>query len=51
MQHGQLNELGKDMTDAIHHFDEVDAFSLGVQSVWVDQYDEIPEVLKNMRTG
>lgn len=51
MQNIKLTELVKDMTDAIHRFDEVDAFSLGVQSLWVDQYSEVPTVLKNMRTG
>jgi hypothetical protein len=44
-----FTELVTEMIDAVHRFDENDASSLGVQTVWVDEFPQIPEVLQKMR--
>lgn len=49
MHNIQFSELVQAMLEAVHKFDEKDASSLGVQTVWVDEFKEVPEVLKQMR--
>jgi len=44
-----FDELAGFMIDAVHKFENNDALSLGVQVIWVDSHDEIPEILQNMR--
>jgi hypothetical protein len=48
-QNIKFSDLAQEMIEIIHRFDENDAYSLGVQSIWVDEHDEIPNILKNMR--
>jgi len=51
MQNIAFKELVEKMIDAVHRFDHNDALSLGVHTIWIDDFDEIPSVLKEMREG
>lgn len=44
-----FDELSKIMIDAVHKFEVNDASSLGVETIWVESYQDIPEILQNMR--
>ena len=49
MQNIKFSELAREMVDAVHRFDENDSFSLGVQTIWFDEYPEVPKILEDMR--
>jgi hypothetical protein len=48
-QNIQFTQLVQEMIEAVHKFDENDALSLGVKTVWIDEFAEAPGVLKQMR--
>lgn len=47
----ELEDAVEDLIKLREKFDEADALSFGVGVVWVDSYDEIPDLLKEIRVG
>lgn len=45
------NEIAVGLINLMERFDENDASSFGVGVMWVDNYDEIPELMKEIRTS
>jgi hypothetical protein len=46
-----LNEVSKSLIKIMESFDVKDAESFGVSTIWVNEYDDIPNVLKEIRTN
>lgn len=46
-----LDDVVEELIKLMEKFEENDALSFGVGILWVDEYDEIPESLKNIRIG
>ncbi len=46
-----LNDVVDDLIKFMENFEENDALSFGVGILWVNDYSEIPEILKNIRLG
>lgn len=44
-----LTEVASDLIKLMEEFEENDAFSFGVGIIWIDSYDEIPKILKEIR--
>jgi hypothetical protein len=47
----QMDSLGEDLISFVEKFDENDALSFGVGLIWINDYDEIPELLKKVRVS
>ncbi len=45
-----FEETVKFLIKTIESFEENDSSSFGVKTIWIDEYSEIPEVLKEIRT-
>lgn len=45
----QLEQTAERLREIAETFDENDARSFGVESIWVDDYDEIPDILRQIR--
>lgn len=46
-----IDEVAEDLTKFAERFEEKDALSFGVGSIWYEQHDDIPELLKRIRMG
>lgn len=46
-----LTTFKSTMIDLIYEFEETDLKSFGVDTIWIDDWNEIPEILKKIRTG
>lgn len=44
-----LSDTVKFLISIIERFEEADASSFGVRTIWIDSWDEIPEILKSIR--
>lgn len=44
-----FNETVELLKDIYERFEENDSASFGVQTIWIESWDEIPKILKNMR--
>lgn len=44
-----FDETIKLLTEIYERFEENDSSSFGVQTIWIDKYDEIPDILKKIR--
>ena len=47
----QLDEVVNELIKLMEKFEENDALSFGVGIIWVDKYEDIPELLKQIRVG
>jgi hypothetical protein len=45
-----FDETVKYLTKTIEEFEQNDTLSFGVQTIWIDDYFEIPEILREIRT-
>lgn len=45
-----LEDVSTDLVQLAQKFDEDDAESFGVGIIWVESYDQIPNILKQIRT-
>ncbi|RXI36273.1 hypothetical protein CP963_14085 [Arcobacter cloacae] len=45
----ELDDVVNDLIKLMQKFEENDAISFGVGLIWVDDYNEIPLILKNIR--
>jgi NAD-dependent SIR2 family protein deacetylase len=45
----ELDETVKQLVGAMEIFEEKDALSFGVKTIWIEDYKEIPEILKSIR--
>lgn len=45
----EFDEFVQNLTDLIEVFEENDLLSLGIKTIWLDSYDEIPTILSNIR--
>ena len=45
----KLDETVKYLANMMEKFEENDALSFGVQTIWIKDYKEIPEILKEIR--
>jgi hypothetical protein len=45
----KMDSLGENLIGFVEKFDENDALSFGVGLIWINSYDEIPELLKKVR--
>lgn len=45
------DEIVKDLIVTMERFEDTDALSFGVGIVWVDSYDEIPKILRKIRSS
>jgi hypothetical protein len=46
-----INELSSELVGLKEQFDEEDALSVGVSIIWIDNYNEIPTILRSIRQG
>lgn len=46
-----LDEVVQELIKLMEKFEENDALSFGVGIIWVDKYEDIPELLKQIRVG
>ncbi|HEY41402.1 MAG TPA: hypothetical protein G4O18_06040 [Dehalococcoidia bacterium] len=44
-----INETVEDLISAIHMFETYDAHSFNVEVIWVNEYSDIPQILKEIR--
>lgn len=45
----KFDEVAKIMIDLIESFEENDSLSLGVNTIWINEYSEIPSILSKLR--
>lgn len=45
-----LTEIAKSLIGIIESYEENDALSFGVKTIWIDEFTEIPNILKEIRT-
>lgn len=45
----ELDDTTKHIINIMHNFEEKDALSLGTRTIWIDKYDEISDVIKEIR--
>ena len=46
----ELDELVERLVNIVENFEENDALSFGVSTIWVQDYNEIPEIINKIRT-
>lgn len=46
-----LDEVVSDLIELMEKFEENDALSFGVGIIWIDSYDDIPNLIKTIRQG
>ncbi|MCK8816433.1 SIR2 family protein [Natroniella sulfidigena] len=47
----EIDQLVSNLASMMEDFQEEDLLSFGIRTIWVDNYEEIPGVLKEIRTG
>lgn len=43
-----INDIAEGLVDTVNHFEESDAKSFGVEIIWIDEYDEISDILSEI---
>ena len=45
----EIQAISEAIVETAHNFDEQDLLSFGVHTIWIDDFDEIPEIVRQIR--